>query len=57
MLAYDEKGDNIYWMDFENWKKDGRAELERMWKWLGWSFKPTDSEIALVRHEKHKNDD
>lgn len=43
------------WLDFENWKTDGRKQLEMIWDELGWKYSADASKIALVRSESHKN--
>jgi hypothetical protein len=55
MAAFTDPKDMCYWLDFENWKKDGKSEIERVWRWLGWSFDPCDSDVALLKPEKHTN--
>ena len=44
-----------YWMDFNKWKADSVAEVERIWKWLGVDFAEGVSEVAKRKSESHKN--
>ena len=44
------------WVDFENWKKEGRKELASIWNNLGWSFSEEATFASLVKSECHKND-
>jgi hypothetical protein len=44
-----------YWMDFNDWKADSVAEVERIWKWLGVDYAEGASEVAKRKSESHKN--
>ena len=44
-----------YWMDFNDWKEDSVAEVERIWRWLGLDFAEGASQVAKRKSESHKN--
>lgn len=54
-LANDRGDENTFLLDFDDWRGDGPASLERIWRWLGWEVEPGASQIALQKHEGHKN--
>ena len=46
---------NTYYHNFKDWKDDGPKSLARIWQWLGWTFESGDLQIALRKHESHRN--
>ena len=44
-----------YWQDFDDWKRDAKSAIERVWRFLDFPFESHESDVALIRSESHKN--